>query len=146
MAAYERDVLRADAREVELTRHESRELDHRLVHDDDDQALDIGSAAQIRWKVGVAREDPTPIRFVRDEAKRSVPHRMLIPERLPQPGVRHAVQQMGRKNGQVGKYKRKIAWRVWVRRSGRKVQLDCGIVDRDDARHGVELILTGIAR
>ena len=71
MAPHERDVLRADPGEVELTRDERRQFDHGLVHDDHDQSLDLRSA-QVGRKIAVAREYPTAVRLVGHETEGSV--------------------------------------------------------------------------
>ena len=101
---HEGGVGRLNAGKVELARGERRQLRGGLVHDDDDEPLKPGRAAERRRKIAVGGKDPAAVGLVRDEAERPVPDRRLVPRRLPQPVARHGVEQVRGEDREVGEH------------------------------------------
>src|SRR2546429_5112847 len=52
--------LWTDTRKVELSRDQRRQLDHRLIDDDNDEPIDLRRAAQRGWEIGKGHQR-TPV-------------------------------------------------------------------------------------
>src|SRR5216683_55802 len=100
--ADERGMGWLDAREVDFARRERGELGGRLVHHDDEEALERRRSAQGGREVRVGGEHPASARLVRHEAKRPVADGMLVPRRPPQLRTGNRVEQAGGQDGQIG--------------------------------------------
>ena len=131
VTAHERHVLRTDPGKIELAGHERGQLDHRLIHDGDDEPLDVRRPAHIGWKIDVPVEHPAAVRLVCDETEWSITHRVDVPRSLAQAVVRHAVEQVRRQNREIGEDERQIVRGVCEHRS-RELQLDGRVVQRGD--------------
>src|SRR6266849_5311474 len=102
VVADERGMRRLDAREIDFARRERGELGSRLVHHDDEEALERRRSAQGGREIRVGGEHPAPARLVRHEAKRSVADGMLVPGCPPQLRTGNRVEQAGGQDGQIG--------------------------------------------
>ena len=100
--AHERGMLWTDTRKVELSRDQRRQLDHRLIDNDDDESIDVRRAAQRGWEVGILREHPTAVCLVGNEAKRAIADRARVPGGRPELRVGNVVQQVSRQDREIG--------------------------------------------
>ena len=99
VSRHEFRVGRLNPGEVQLASGERRQLGGRLVHDDNDQALEPRGAAERGGKVRAGGKDPAPVGLVRHEPERPVPHGGLVPRRLSQASARNGVEQVCREYG-----------------------------------------------
>src|SRR5438132_14285534 len=104
MPAHKGGVLGTDSGKVELSRNERCQFDHRLIDDDDDEAIDVRRAAQWEWELGILGEHPAAVGLVSDKAKRAVADRSRVPGRRSQLRVGNAVQQVGRQDRKIGEH------------------------------------------
>src|SRR5215203_2490136 len=97
------------AREVELAGRQGRQLRGGLIHDHNDEALQLGWSSERGREIAVRSKDPAAVRLVRHEAEGTISHWSVVPGCLPQSCMWRRTQKMGREDREIGQDIRK-AW------------------------------------